>query len=130
MRIKSVTGKLRAICIENNIDSSAVCNFLIFNLSADKIIKLPIIKNSFVIPICLRQEFYSHMVISYIVNSTIFYYDPCNKECCSTLKNILKDLSSKSKFINIKSAKSKHKIDCTDKCLNFLTRLITWKSLK
>lgn len=130
MRIKTVTEKLRAICLENNIYSSAVSNFLIFNVSADKIIRLPIINNSFVVPICLRQEFYSHMVISYIENGTIFYYDPSSNECCDTLKNILKDLFSRSTFVNIKSNKSSQTIDCTDKCINLFIRLIRWKTLK
>lgn len=124
-------------CINNSIkkymltDDVNCTRFIVFDKFSGIFINTPKFSNTsnhLIIPVCLRQEYYSHMVFFYTDNNTLYYYDPANNDCDLRLFEYLKKKINAYNFIQVKEKGDTNKIfDCTKECLNYIIiTLIKW----
>ena len=127
MRISQVKNYLRNICIQNSIPEDDISEFIIFNSCSNKIVNknLSNIQNKRIIPICIRQEFYSHMCLCVIIFSDIFYFDPSGDPINKHLQNFLLSKFKTGKIIQENTSKQMTKFECTFSCLRYLSFILS-----
>lgn len=127
MRIGQVKNHLRNICIKNSIPEDHLSEFIVFNSCSNKIVNknLSNIQNKRIIPICIRQEFYSHMCLCVIIFSDIFYFDPSGEPINKHLRNFLSSKLNCRKIIQENTFKQETKFECTLSCLRYLSFIVS-----
>lgn len=127
MRIGQVKNCLRNICIQNSIPEDYISDFVVFNSCSNKIVNknLSNIQNKRIIPICIRQEFYSHMCLCVIIFPDIFYFDPSGDPINKHLKTFLLSKFNTRKIIQSNTSKQETKFECTFSCLRYLSYIFS-----
>lgn len=125
MRIKQVVKQINHIC---KITSVNIVNpFILYDKIGNSYKILGVEnKNAKIYPVCIRQEYFSHMVIFVTgrVNN-LYYFDPCNKKCPTFLTEILKTITKCEKIIQIDNKhQNNSEFDCVNICLGFLLTYI------
>lgn len=123
MRIKQFEEELKKINFPSEVK---ILPFLIYDEFTNKIIKKTHninLTEDFLLPICIRQEFYSHIVLLLSKNKKIYFYDPDSIECNKKLKKYIFKKCNIENIIQIKTAKSNINLCCTESCLIFLKKI-------
>lgn len=101
-----------------------VNDFLFYDSFNKKFLVKPKIlkKDKIIIPIFIRQEFYSHMFLVIKFFDVLYYYDPSNKLIIENIKKyIIKETNiGNIKYISFNSIKK----NCGEKCLDLLRNKI------
>lgn len=121
MNISNVLKNLKSE-LSTNV---TITNFVIYDDFCKKIInKLNFIDNIVVvIPVCIRQEFYSHMVLFIKINNELIFFDPANKKKFLILEEFI--LGKIGSFMTIKyPTYCSQFTNCADICIDFLKNVI------
>lgn len=102
-------------------------SFIIYDVNLDKLKMRKFLNKDtthevIIFPICIRQKYFSHMVICWIKNGILFYYNSTNIIYEKIISKIIKQFSCK--FVQIKEChlaiKLEKELNCTLKCLKVL----------
>lgn len=110
---------MNVLNVYKQIEFNSVSKFWKYD-STNKIIKIP---KSFkknihkIIPVCIRNQFYSHMIVFIVSDKTLIKYDPAYNSEHLNLENTI---MSKFKCTLLKRMTSYKKIDCTNLCIKFI----------
>lgn len=125
MRIKQIYKKIFDDCVQLN--SVFLHKFIIYNIIDENITgnlyKLSkqnynIKYQTVIFPICIRQPYYSHMILCWIKDTVLFYFDPSNEDIYDKIIRYIKDHYSYSECRRVynKTVEQDNKFDCTFLC--------------
>lgn len=128
MRISQIHKNIENICSQNQ---SKICvkntKFLIFDKTFNKIVSTPVLFSNFdllVIPICIRQSFFSHMTIVFVTQTDVLYFDPDGEKCDIVLNNWLNSNFKNKNFKSLFQTHKNTKFECCFDCLKVLILII------
>lgn len=118
---------MRLSQIQNELTKYSKCSqFLVYNEFLNKIVsKNFIYKNETIIPICIRQEFLSHIILCLVKNTHIIIFDPsANYYKYNFLYDYLLKLTHRKEVLKDNTIIGVKKFDCSKACIEYVIYMI------
>lgn len=124
MRMSQVFTEIKKICENKDINHSS---FIVYDSFKKCIVNKNLRKfpqgNTLVIPVCIRQEYFSHMCVFIITTEKIIYYDPDRNRLPEGLYRIVRDVFPARVFLQDNININHETLHCTRACIDYINQL-------